>query len=229
MKAIGYYRVSTGRQGRSGLGLEAQQEAVRAFCLREGIELLSEAIEVETGAGSDALDKRPVLASALTQAKRQNAALIVAKLDRLSRDVCFISGLMSQKVSIVIADLGIDADPFVMHIMASLAQKERAMISQRTKAALQAAKARGVTLGNLESLPEAQRRGHETMQKHANAFAERLAPIVNPMLAQGVSYREIARKLEAMGIQTSRNGKWTPVQVSSLAKRLETLPNQSAA
>jgi DNA invertase Pin-like site-specific DNA recombinase len=126
---------------------EAQKEALERFAASEGFQILRVFVEVETGKGSDALDRRPQLAAALNEARRQRCSVAVAKLDRLSRDVHFISGLMAHKVPFVVAELGADVDPFILHLFAALAQKERAMISARTKAALAAAKGRGVTLG----------------------------------------------------------------------------------
>ena len=145
---IGYVRVSTSQQGRSGLGIEAQREALERFAASEGFELTRVFVEVETGKGSDALERRPELAAALNKARRQKCSVAVAKLDRLSRDVHFISGLMAHRVPFVVAELGADVDPFILHLFAALAEKERAMISTRTKAALAAAKARGVELGS---------------------------------------------------------------------------------
>src|ERR1700681_2050304 len=145
---IAYIRVSTSQQGRSGLGIEAQRQALRQFAKAEGLELVREFVEVETGKGSDALDRRPQLKAALAAAKRLKCHVAVAKLDRLSRDVHFISGLMAHKVPFVVAELGPDVDPFVLHLFAALAEKERALISSRTKQALAAAKVRGVVLGN---------------------------------------------------------------------------------
>ena len=120
--AVAYYRVSTAQQGRNGLGIEAQQAAVRCFAAAEGMELVAEHVEVETGKGADALDRRPVLREALAQAKKAKAAVLVARLDRLSRDVHFISGLMAHRVPFIVADLGADADPFMLHIYAALAE-----------------------------------------------------------------------------------------------------------
>ena len=141
---IGYVRVSTTQQGRSGLGLEAQKEALEHFAEAEGFTLARLFVEVETGKGSDALERRPQLAAALAEARRKRCSIGVAKLDRLSRDVHFISGLMAHRVPFVVAELGADVDPFILHLFAALAEKERAMISTRTRAALKAAKARGV-------------------------------------------------------------------------------------
>ena len=142
-RIISYIRVSTARQGRSGLGLEAQREAIARFAQVEGLAIAAEFLEVETGKGADALDKRPQLAAALAEAKQHKCPVAVAKLDRLSRDVHFISGLMAQKVPFVVTDLGADVDPFLLHLYAALAEKERALISRRTKEALAAKKARG--------------------------------------------------------------------------------------
>src|SRR6476661_7275940 len=147
---IAYYRVSTQKQGRSGLGLEAQRKAVVAFAAAEGFEIVEEFVEVESGKGADALDRRPQLKAALKAAKKAKCEVAVAKLDRLSRDVAFIANLMSQRVPFVVCALGRNVDPFTLHIYAALAEQERRMISRRTKEALQAAKARGVKLGRQE-------------------------------------------------------------------------------
>jgi DNA invertase Pin-like site-specific DNA recombinase len=148
--AIAYARVSTVRQGKSGLGLEAQQGALARFAKAEGFDLVQTFQEVETGKGADALNRRPQLAAALKAAKKIKSPIIVAKLDRLSRDVHFISGLMT-KTPFIVAELGADADPFMLHLYAALAEKERAMISRRTKDALAAKKAQGVALGGLRA------------------------------------------------------------------------------
>lgn len=133
---ICYVRVSTAKQGRSGLGLEAQQEVLNRFAEAEGFEITKVFIEIETGKGSDALDRRPQLAAALAEARKKRCPVAVAKLDRLSRDVHFISGLMAHRVPFLVAELGADVDPFVLHLYAALAQKERALICARTRDAL---------------------------------------------------------------------------------------------
>jgi DNA invertase Pin-like site-specific DNA recombinase len=150
--AVAYVRVSKPMQGRSGLGLEAQQAAIRAFCTQHNYRIEAEYREVETGKGADALDRRPELAAAMKSARKLGkggkataAPVIIAKLDRLSRDVHFISGLMVQRVPFIATDLGPDVDPFMLHIHAAVAEKERGRIAQRTKEALAAAKARGPT------------------------------------------------------------------------------------
>src|SRR3954447_13539111 len=155
MRAVAYLRVSTEKQGKSGLGLDAQRGGVDGFRGDHGFEPVAEFVEVETGKGNDALDRRPQLAAALKRAKAEKCPVVVAKLDRLSRDVAFISGLMAQRVPFVVAELGPEVDPFMLHVYAALAEKERALISARTRDALAAAKARGVKLGNRTNLAEA--------------------------------------------------------------------------
>ena len=152
------------------MGLEAQQEALARFAEAEGYKFVETFTEIETGKGADALDKRPRLAAALNLAKQHDAPIIVAKLDRLSRDVHFISGLMTHRTPFIVAELGADADPFMLHLFAALAEKERAMISRRTKDALQAAKARGVKLGGLNA------KGIQ-YRDEARQRADRLRPI----------------------------------------------------
>jgi DNA invertase Pin-like site-specific DNA recombinase len=144
---IAYIRVSTQKQGQSGLGLEGQQAAIERFCASEGYAIARTFTEIETGKGADALERRPQLKSALRQASAYKSPIVVAKLDRLSRDVAFISGLMSQRVPFIVTEFP-NADPFMLHIYTAVAEQERTKISERTKAALAAAKARGVKLGN---------------------------------------------------------------------------------
>ena len=134
--AIAYFRVSTQRQQRSGLGIEAQRATVARFAEAEGLTIIAEYVEAETGKGADALDRRPQLAAALAAAKSAKCSVLVSKLDRLSRDVAFVSGLMAQRVPFIVAELGRDADPFMLHLYAALAEKERRLISERTQAAL---------------------------------------------------------------------------------------------
>src|SRR5262245_22640716 len=168
--AIAYCRVSTRAQGDSGLGLEAQRAAIEAFAERERFEIAKTFIEVQSGAGANALERRPELAAAIRAARRlafpvkrkgpgRGAPIIVAKLDRLSRDVHFISGLMSHNVPFICTDLGSDTDPFILHLFAALAQKERALISERTKAGLMAARRRNpdLKLGGPNAESERQR------------------------------------------------------------------------
>src|SRR4051794_31419670 len=125
MRAVVYLRVSSEQQGKSGLGIEAQRRAIERFTAEHGYEVAAEFVEVETGKGNDALDRRPQLAAALKRAKSEKCPVVVAKLDRLSRDVAFISGLMAQRVAFIVTELGPDVDPFMLHIYAALAEKER--------------------------------------------------------------------------------------------------------
>lgn len=220
MRAISYIRVSTQKQGKSGLGLQAQQSAISEFCKREGIDLNGEYVEVETAKGADALERRPKLASALKDAKRQGAQIIVSKLDRLSRDVHFISGLMAERVPFIVAELGSDVDPFVLHLYAVLSERERVQISQRTKSALLAAKNRGVSLGNRKNLSEAQAKGSESIRQAASDFASKVWPIIRAYQADGLSLRKIAERLNDQGIATARGGVWQATQVSAIVKRM---------
>jgi DNA invertase Pin-like site-specific DNA recombinase len=220
---VAYYRVSTAEQGRSGLGLEAQRSAVTRFAQTEGFLVEAEFIEVETGKGADALDRRPQLKAALAGARRhgKGVPVVVAKLDRLSRDVHFISGLMSHKVPFVSAELGSDVDPFVLHLYAALAEKERALISARTKVALAAAKARGVKLGN-PRLNEARGPMIAARKAQANAFAESVASVIAEARSAGATtLQAIADALNARGIATATGkGKWEPTSVRNVLKRL---------
>src|SRR6187431_366543 len=146
--AIAYLRVSTQRQQRSGLGIEAQRATIARFAEAENLTVIAEYLEFESGKGADALDRRPQLAAALAAARQAKCCVLVSKLDRLSRDVAFVSGLMAQRVPFIVAELGRDADPFMLHLYAALAEKERRLISERTKAALAIRKASGTKLGN---------------------------------------------------------------------------------
>lgn len=225
LPCVAYYRVSTARQGRSGLGLEAQQAAVARFGEAEGFEVVKEFSEAETGKGADALDQRQALAAALKEAKRRRCPIIVAKLDRLSRDVAFIAGLMSQRVPFIVTELGRDADPFTLHIYAALAEKERRLISERTKAALSAAKARGVKLGGDRGVTisaEARVKGIASRVEKAQARAEDLGETIKAIQAEGVtSLSGVARVLNERGIPTlSGKGKWQAVSVQRVLSRL---------
>lgn len=210
--AIAYTRVSTAQQGRSGLGLEAQQAALARFAEAEGYQLIETFQEVETGKGSDALDRRPQLSAALKAARQHKAPIVVAKLDRLSRDVHFISGLMQHKTPFIVAELGADCDPFMLHIYAALAEKERALISRRTKDALAARKAQGKPQGGLNA-------GGIRNRDEAKERAEQLRPIFAELA--GLSTRKIAAELNARGIATPRTGgKWHSVTVQRVMSRL---------
>ena len=147
--------------------------------------------------------------------------MLVAKLDRLSRDVHFISGLMTHKVPFVVAELGTDADPFMLHLYAALAEKEHNLIAQRTREALKAAKARGVVLGN-PRLDDVRERAVASLKADADRFARNIAPIIRDIQASGIaSHRGIARSLNARGVASARGGEWTAVQVGSILRRVE--------
>ncbi|GJE81239.1 recombinase family protein [Methylorubrum thiocyanatum] len=223
--AVAYFRVSTKRQGRSGLGLEAQREAVERFARDQGYTLLSTFTEVETGKGSDALEARPQLAAAIRDAKLRNCPVLVAKLDRLSRDVHFISGLMRTRVPFVVTELGPDADPFMLHIYAALAEKEAKVISERTKHALAAARARGTKLGNPNGAAHLKGLGNgsavEALKAGAMERAEGLSGIIAGIKAEGItSANGIAGALNARHIATPRGGKWTARSVLNVMGRI---------
>ena len=218
--AVAYLRVSTGKQGRNGLGIEAQREAIARFMAAERLKLLGEHVEVESGKGADALEPRPVLREALAQARKAKAAVVVAKLDPLSRDVAFISGLMAQRVPFIVAELGADADPFMLHIYAALAEKERALIAERTRLALAQRKAQGALLGNRTNLADAQARAHEVNRATAEAFAANVLPIVRQIQAAGVSgLQNLADALNDRGVRTARGGAWHNSTVRNLLAR----------
>jgi DNA invertase Pin-like site-specific DNA recombinase len=210
--AVAYTRVSTAGQGRSGLGLEAQQAVLSRFADAEGYDLVATFTEVETGKGADALDRRPQLAAALAEARRLKCVVVVAKLDRLSRDVHFISGLMTHKTPFIVAELGADTDPFMLHIYAALAEKERRLISQRTRDALAAARARGVKLGGLNA-------GVIATREEARGRAEALRPILDEL--SGLSLAAIAAELNARGVATPNGRKWHPESVARVQRRLK--------
>jgi DNA invertase Pin-like site-specific DNA recombinase len=209
--AIGYSRVLTSQQGKSGLGLEAQQAALARFAEAEGYSLIETFEEVETGKGADALDRRPQLAAALNAARQHKAPIIVAKLDRLSRDVHFISGLMTHRTPFIVAELGADADPFMLHLYAALAEKERRVISQRTRDALAAKKAQGVKLGGLNA------KGRQNRDE-AKERAEQLRPVFAELA--GMSQRKMAAELNAREIPTPAGGQWHAVTVKRVLSRL---------
>ncbi|MBR0848804.1 recombinase family protein [Bradyrhizobium diazoefficiens] len=208
---IAYYRVSKERQGRSGLGLEAQRRAVKAFAAAEGFTVVEEFTEVETGKGHDALERRPELRAAMKAAKKARCEVVVAKLDRLSRDVHFISGLMVHRVPFIVTALGRDVDPFMLHIYAAVAEKERRMISERTKAALAEAKQRGKQLGN----PKLAKANKEAALERA----EQLRPIFTELA--GRSANKIAKELNARNVATPRGKPWSAKTVINVMQRLE--------
>jgi DNA invertase Pin-like site-specific DNA recombinase len=214
-KFISYYRVSTQKQGQSGLGLEAQQATVRAYLNGGDWELVAEVTEIETGKGANALDRRPKLAEALALCKRLKATLVIAKLDRLARNVHFISGLIESGVEFVAADMP-HANKTMLQIHAVMSEHERDQISARTKAALAAAKSRGVKLGNPENLVA----NIEERQEAADVFANKLRGMVDGMKARGLTQRAMVDELNGLGIRTAKGGEWGLIQLQRVIKRL---------
>jgi DNA invertase Pin-like site-specific DNA recombinase len=210
--AVSYIRVSTQEQKHSGLGLEAQTAALARFAEAEGFTFAESFSEAYSGKGADALDRRPQLAAALAAARKLKAPIIVAKLDRLSRDVHFISGLMSHRTPFIVAELGADADPFMLHLYAALAEKERRLISQRTKDALAAKKAQGVKLGGLNAKGVRNR-------DEAKARAEALRPTFVELA--GMSANAIAAELNARNVATPSGGRWHALTVIRVQRRLK--------
>jgi len=219
-QTVAYYRVSTQRQGRSGLGIDAQRTAVERFAEAEGITILSEYVEVESGKGSDALDRRPQLATALSAARTAKCPVLVAKLDRLSRDVAFIAGLMAQRVPFIVAELGADADPFMLHLYAALAEKERRLIGERTRSALAGRKAQGAKLGNRRNPIQAAALGREAQVSEADRFAANILPVICAVQGAGaISLVAITDALNARGIRSARGGRWHVSAVQNVLAR----------
>jgi DNA invertase Pin-like site-specific DNA recombinase len=239
MRTINYYRVSTAKQGQSGLGLEAQRTKIEAFCAARGCQPLAEYTEVESGKN----DNRPELVRALHHAKVTGATLVIATLDRLSRNVAFLATLQEAGTKFVAADMP-EANELTLHIMAAMAQHERKAIGQRTKNALAVAKARaqaegqgykndrdktpwknGAKLGNpMGAKAFGAYRGNgaavAAIKAKSGAFARDVMPIIADIRAAGhTSLRAIAGELNARGIMTARGGKWGPQSVSDLLKQ----------
>ena len=209
-KYVLYFRVSTQSQGSTGHGIEAQRRDINLYLNSHGGEVVEEFVEVMSGGRED----RPELQSAIDLCKKKSCTLLVSKLDRLSRDVEFVARLCKdKKLSIKIAQIP-NADNFQIHLFAALAEQEREFISQRTKAALAAAKARGVVLGN-PKIAEINRTRKRTARKVANQYA----PIVLPLRTKGLTYLEIAGTLNQMGIRTSRGKEFKPTSVKRIVDR----------
>ena len=215
---VTYLRVSTQMQGRSGLGIEAQRHQLAAFAAAQNIAIAAEFVEVESGKGSDARAMRPQLDRAIEKAAALKCPVAVAKLDRLSRDVHFISGLMSDGVPFVVAEHGVDADPFILHLFAALAEKERALISKRTKEAMARAKERGVRFGNRMQADEFIKSAKERAASLAPTFA-RVADL---------SAYAAAIRLNAQGIATPTGRPWSAKTVIRVRARLEGLEMEAA-
>ncbi len=216
---VAYLRVSTGKQGRSGLGREAQRQNIVRFAANEGYDVVAWYEETETGKGADALDRRPQLAAALADARKRKGTVVVAKLDRLSRDVHFISGLMVHKVPFIVTELGADVDPFMLHIYAALGEKERNLIASRTKAALAMKKAQGVVLGS-PNLAKARTASKAVVMANADRHAANVVPIIKEIRKYGATaLREIADALNARGVRTARGGIWHAMTVKNILDR----------
>ena len=218
IKYVAYLRVSTAKQGRSGLGREAQRQAISDFLA--GGKLVAEFVETESGKN----DARPQLAAALHRAKVTGAKLLIAKLDRLSRNVAFIAQLQESGVKFVCADMP-EANELTVHLFAAIAQHERKAISERTKAALAAAKRRGTVLGNPNGARALRGLGNRAAVKaikaRAKHFADDVAPIIADIQAAGVtSLKGIAEELNTRGILTPRNRQWYPTSVKAVLARL---------
>lgn len=208
---VAYFRVSTARQGRSGLGLAAQRSTIERFLTTDDT-VVAEFMEVQSGKK----DERHELWKALACAKKHDAKLVIAKLDRFSRRVSFIAGIMEQGIGLAVAEMP-NATDFQLHIFAALAQEERRLISERTRAALAEAKKRGVILG---------KNGRQLAVKHRESAmhrARQLEPLVRPFLEAGLSISEIARRLNSAGIATSAGKRFHPEQVRLLLSRLSSL------
>tara|TARA_Y100001954_G_C15709049_1_gene551967 strand:+ start:368 stop:1021 length:654 start_codon:yes stop_codon:yes gene_type:complete len=210
---VAYVRVSTKKQGNSGLGLDAQLDAIHNHC--EGGHIIKVFKEVETGTSKKT---RIVLDEAIAYAKRKNATLVIAKLDRLSRSVAFIANLIERNVNFVALDYP-DASPLMLQFASIIAEQETRLISQRTKAALAQAKKRGVRLGN-PNVKSISQKGVDANRKNAELFGKNIMPIIRDINDAGIySLRGIADALNARGVKTARGGIWHPMSVSNIIKR----------
>ncbi|WP_040676089.1 recombinase family protein [Nitrobacter sp. Nb-311A] len=216
-QVIAYLRVSTQRQQRSGLGIEAQRGAIERFAATEALAIIGEYTEAETGKGADALDRRPQLAAALAAARKAKCCILVSKLDRLSRDVAFVSGLMAQRVPFMVAELGRDADPFMLHLYAALAEKERRLIAERTRAALHVKRAAGAKLGNRTNLRSAGETGRAVQRQAVDRFVRSVLPTLDAVRNSGaVSLAEITTALNERGVRSASGGRWHRSSVRNL-------------
>lgn len=227
--AIAYLRVSTRSQGISRHGLDAQLRDIKAFAECNGIELVDCVTEIASGGLS--LDKRPVLAGAIENCKKNGALLIVSKLCRLSRSVQFVSSLMNEfsrtKMRLVSVNHGLEADNFTLHLFSAVHELERKQISERTKKGLESARAKGVVLGYKAhrdgGASFAQARGNGAKQLHlaANVYANSMKPTIQPMREQGLSYAAIAERLESCKVPTQKGGRWSITSVKRLCDRFD--------
>lgn len=215
-KAIAYYRVSTTKQGESGLGLDAQRDSVQRFAQARGLQLIGEFTEIETGTGKR---DRPQLTQAIKQAKNEGARLLIAKLDRLTRNVHFLTGLQDSHVEFTACDMP-QADEFTVQILAAVAQREAKLISERTRAALAAAKRRGIQLGKAENMNrDAQLKGAKANKEQAQAAYSKVINYARRLQKDGLTYEQIAKQLNEEGHTTRRNGEFKPMTVWRMLKR----------
>jgi DNA invertase Pin-like site-specific DNA recombinase len=217
MNIIGLCRVSTEEQGESRNGLEAQRKEIEVWASQNGYTIVSMIEEITSGSLS--VQDRPVLQSALSLARKMKCKIVVSKVDRISRDAAVIHNLMQKKKVVISVALGEQADSFVEHIYAGLAEKERKMIGERTKAGLAAAKARGVVLGNRTNLPEARNIAVKNIKAKADRFADKLRPTIERMVRDKMSFKAIASELNAGGTTTARGGLWYSQTVINLVSR----------
>lgn len=227
MQYVTYLRVSTDRQGKSGFGLEAQRAAVLNHVAGKG-QISAEYVEIESGKRNE----RPQLARALAEAKRIGAVLLIAKLDRLARNVAFIANLLEAGVEIAAADMP-EANRFLLHVMAAVAEHEAQAISDRTRAALAAAKARGVALGwsmpgREEEQRSAARKGAERNARKADQHAVKVLPVIRQIAARGASLRQIADELNTRSIKTARGGLWYAATVRNVMAREKNIEAEAA-
>jgi len=217
---VAYLRVSTDGQGERGLGIEAQRAAVARFAAEQGREIVAEVIEVASGKGADALSRRPKLAEALRIARKVGGTVAVAKLDRLSRSVAFVAGLIAERVEFAVAEMP-RARTFELHIFAALAEEERRRIGLRTSEALAAKRAQGVKLGNPRPAASLSK-GRATLSARADLDAERVAGAISAARANGCrTLRQLADELNRRGIASPRGGSWGASSVRNAIARVE--------
>jgi DNA invertase Pin-like site-specific DNA recombinase len=216
-KFVAYFRVSTQKQGQSGLGLEAQEHAVSSYIKEGDSELVAAFTEIETGKGANAIEKRPQLRKALGMCRKIGATLIIAKLDRLARNVHFVSGLLETGCDFIAADMP-HANKVMIQMHAVMSEWERDQISTRTKVALEAAKARGVALGQAGIINL--RRNIEERQSASTYFANHLRGQIEGLKLRGLSQRAMVNELNLVGISTAKGGMWSLLQLQRVIKKL---------
>ena len=224
-KFVAYLRVSTGEQGDSGLGLKAQRHEISRFAKLNGFTVA--AFKVEISSGKHDLDKRPRLREALKIAKRLECAVVVAKLDRLSREVYFIAGLMKERIPFIVCNIGFDVDPFMLHVYASFAERERRDIGMRTKAALDAKRRSDATWKpGIAITPEGRAaqqagraKGGRATSKVAAEFAARTRPMIDQYRSCGMTLSKIADTMNSLGVKTALGGKWYATTVKNILEK----------